>query len=86
MAYQALYRQWRPATFSMMVGQEAVVKTLRSQVASGRVAHAYLFCGSRGTGKTSAAKIMIATKRPNSSATMPKTKSVSAAATNCSRP
>ncbi len=58
MAYQALYRQWRPATFSMMVGQEAVVKTLRSQVASGRVAHAYLFCGSRGTGKTSAAKIM----------------------------
>ena len=58
MAYQALYRQWRPATFSQMVGQEAIVKTLRNQVASGRVAHAYLFCGSRGTGKTSTAKIM----------------------------
>ena len=41
-----------------MVGQEAVVATLRNQVASGRIAHAYLFCGSRGTGKTSAAKIM----------------------------
>ena len=58
MAYQALYRQWRPATFSEMVGQEAIVKTLRNQVASGRIAHAYLFCGSRGTGKTSSAKIM----------------------------
>ncbi len=58
MAYQALYRQWRPGTFSDMVGQEAIVKTLRNQVASGRIAHAYLFCGSRGTGKTSAAKIM----------------------------
>ena len=58
MAYQALYRQWRPPTFSQMVGQEAIVKTLRNQVASGRIAHAYLFCGSRGTGKTSAAKIM----------------------------
>ncbi len=58
MAYQALYRQWRPATFSQMVGQEAIVKTLRNQVASGRIAHAYLFCGSRGTGKTSTAKIM----------------------------
>ena len=58
MAYQALYRQWRPADFSAMVGQEAVVATLRNQVASGRIAHAYLFCGSRGTGKTSAAKIM----------------------------
>ncbi|MDO4483044.1 MAG: DNA polymerase III subunit gamma/tau [Clostridia bacterium] len=58
MAYQALYRQWRPADFSSMVGQETVIKTLRNQVASGRIAHAYLFCGSRGTGKTSTAKIM----------------------------
>lgn len=58
MAYQALYRQWRPATFSQMVGQEAIIKTLRNQVASGRIAHAYLFSGSRGTGKTSTAKIM----------------------------
>ncbi len=56
--YQALYRVWRPATFSDMVGQEAVRKTLRNQVRTGRIAHAYLFCGSRGTGKTSAAKIM----------------------------
>ncbi len=58
MAYQALYRQWRPISFADMVGQEAIVKTLKNQVASGRIAHAYLFCGSRGTGKTSAAKIM----------------------------
>ena len=58
MAYQALYRQWRPADFSSMVSQEAVVSTLRNQVTSGRIAHAYLFCGSRGTGKTSTAKIM----------------------------
>lgn len=56
--YQALYRKWRPQTFSEMAGQEAVIRTLRHQVAAGRVAHAYLFCGSRGTGKTSAAKIM----------------------------
>ena len=56
--YQALYRVWRPRTFSDMVGQEAIVRTLRNQVSSGRIAHAYLFCGSRGTGKTSAAKIM----------------------------
>ena len=58
MAYQALYRQWRPTDFSSMVGQEAVVATLRNQIAAGRIAHAYLFCGSRGTGKTSTAKIM----------------------------
>ncbi len=57
-SYQALYRVWRPKTFSEMVGQEAVRKTLRNQVKTGRIAHAYLFCGSRGTGKTSAAKIM----------------------------
>ncbi|MDR3052205.1 MAG: DNA polymerase III subunit gamma/tau [Oscillospiraceae bacterium] len=58
MAYQALYRQWRPARFADFVGQEAVIAILRGQVVSGRVAHAYLFCGSRGTGKTSAAKVM----------------------------
>ena len=58
MAYQALYRQWRPKTFSQMVGQEAILDTLRHQVQTGHVAHAYLFCGSRGTGKTSTAKIM----------------------------
>ena len=58
MAYQALYRQWRPRDFSHMVGQEAIVETLRHQVETGRIPHAYLFCGSRGTGKTSAAKIL----------------------------
>lgn len=58
MAYQALYRQWRPLKFEHVVGQEAVVKTLRRQVETGRIAHAYLFCGCRGTGKTSLAKIM----------------------------
>ena len=58
MAYQALYRAWRPKTFSEMVGQEAIVRALSNQAAGKRVAHAYLFCGSRGTGKTSAARIM----------------------------
>ena len=58
MAYQALYRQWRPQTFSAVVSQEAVITTLRNQVMNGRIAHAYLFCGSRGTGKTSTAKIL----------------------------
>jgi len=58
MAYQALYRQWRPTDFSSMVAQEAVIATLRNQITTGRIAHAYLFCGSRGTGKTSTAKIM----------------------------
>ena len=56
--YQALYRRFRPQTFSDMVGQKAIVRTLRNQVRTGRAAHAYLFCGSRGTGKTSAAKIL----------------------------
>lgn len=58
MAYQSLYRTYRPQTFSQMVGQDAIVRALRNQAARQRVAHAYLFCGSRGTGKTSAARIM----------------------------
>ena len=58
MAYQALYREWRPKKFSQMVGQKAIIETLRNQVALNRIAHAYLFCGSRGTGKTSTAKIL----------------------------
>ena len=57
MAYQALYRRYRPQRFSDFVGQEAIVRTLSAQVMSGRIAHAYLFCGTRGTGKTSAAKV-----------------------------
>ena len=56
--HQVLYRQWRPLTFASMVGQELVVNALRNQVRTGRLAHAYLFCGSRGTGKTSTAKIL----------------------------
>ncbi|MCI6377762.1 MAG: DNA polymerase III subunit gamma/tau [Clostridiales bacterium] len=58
MAYQALYRKWRPQTFEQVLGQTATVKTLRRQVEAGRIAHAYLFCGCRGTGKTSMAKLM----------------------------
>ena len=57
MSYQALYRAWRPQTFCEIVGQDAVVRTLQRQVETGRVAHAYLFCGTRGTGKTTAAKV-----------------------------
>lgn len=55
--YQALYRKWRPMTFGETVGQEHVSDTLKNSIASDRIAHAYLFCGTRGTGKTSTAKI-----------------------------
>ena len=58
MAYRALYREWRPKDFTHVVGQNAVIDTLRNQVKTRRIAHAYLFCGSRGTGKTSTAKIL----------------------------
>lgn len=58
MGYTALYRKFRPLTFSEMVGQEHITKTLRNQIMSNRVGHAYLFNGGRGTGKTSAAKIL----------------------------
>ena len=56
--YQALYRKYRPQTFDDMVGQLAVTQTLKTQLQSGRLSHAYLFTGSRGTGKTSSAKIL----------------------------
>ena len=56
--HQALYRLFRPRTFSEMVGQNVARNTLRNQVRSGKIAHAYLLCGTRGTGKTSAAKIL----------------------------
>ncbi|MBQ8599981.1 MAG: DNA polymerase III subunit gamma/tau [Clostridia bacterium] len=56
--YQALYRKYRPLTFSDVLGQEHIVKTLRAQIADGNISHAYLFCGTRGTGKTSCAKIL----------------------------
>ena len=56
--YQALYRKWRPRTFDDVVGQEHITETLKNQVASGRLSHAYLFIGTRGTGKTTCAKIL----------------------------
>ncbi len=56
--YQALYRKYRPQTFDDVVGQMAVSQTLKTQLLSGRLSHAYLFTGSRGTGKTSSAKIL----------------------------
>ena len=58
MAYRALYRQYRPAVFSEVIGQDHITTTLKNQVASDRPAHAYLFCGTRGTGKTSTARIL----------------------------
>ena len=57
MAYVALYRKYRPQTFSDMVGQENVTKILKNQIKTGKISHAYIFSGTRGTGKTSAAKI-----------------------------
>ena len=56
--YQALYRKWRPKTFSDVIGQSHITQTLRKQVAEGRTSHAYLFTGTRGTGKTTCAKIL----------------------------
>ena len=58
MSYVALYRKFRPRTFEEVKGQEHVTRTLRNQVRTGRLQHAYLFCGTRGTGKTSVAKIL----------------------------
>lgn len=55
--YTALYREWRPKVFEDLIGQDHLVRILRNQIISDRVAHAYLFCGTRGTGKTSTAKI-----------------------------
>ena len=57
MSYTALYRKFRPNVFAGVVGQDHIVKTLKNQMKTGRISHAYLFCGTRGTGKTSTAKI-----------------------------
>ena len=56
--YQALYRKWRPRTFDDVVGQEHITETLKRQLVTGRLSHAYLFVGTRGTGKTTCAKIL----------------------------
>ncbi len=57
MAYKAIYRKWRPMVFEDIIGQSHITKTLKNQIIENRVGHAYLFCGTRGTGKTTAAKI-----------------------------
>lgn len=57
MAYMALYRKWRPNDFDEVQGQDAIVRTLRNEILYDRIGHAYLFCGTRGTGKTSIAKL-----------------------------
>ena len=65
--YQVLYRKYRPQTFDDVVGQAGVTQTLKRQLTTGKLSHAYLFTGSRGTGKTSCAKILakaVNCKRP----------------------
>lgn len=57
MSYVALYREWRPKTFHEIIGQEHITRTLKNQIEQGRISHAYLFCGTRGTGKTTTAKV-----------------------------
>ena len=57
MAYKALYRTYRPQTFEEVAGQEHIVRTLKNALATGKIAHAYLFAGPRGTGKTTMAKL-----------------------------
>ena len=56
--YQALYRKWRPSTFDDVCGQDHITDILKYETAENRISHAYLFCGPRGTGKTSCAKIL----------------------------
>ena len=58
MSHQALYRKWRPITFDDVVGQQHITAALKAQVQTGRLSHAYLFTGTRGTGKTTCAKIL----------------------------
>ncbi|MCR4426612.1 MAG: DNA polymerase III subunit gamma/tau, partial [Firmicutes bacterium] len=58
MTYVSLYRKWRPQTFEEIIGQEHVRRTLRNAIAQGRISHAYLFAGPRGTGKTSTARVL----------------------------
>src|SRR3712207_2285767 len=58
MSTEVLYRKWRPHGFAGLVGQEPITRTIRNAVASGKIAHAYLFAGPRGTGKTSTGRIL----------------------------
>ncbi len=58
MSYTALYRRWRPRIFEEVIGQRHITDTLKNQIQSNNIAHAYLFSGTRGTGKTSTAKIL----------------------------
>ncbi len=58
MTYQALYRKWRPKNFAEIVGQQHVTRTLQNALNAGRISHAYLFCGTRGSGKTTTAKVL----------------------------
>ena len=63
MSYTAMYRRFRPTTFEEVKGQDAIVTTLKNQIRSDRIGHAYLFCGTRGTGKTSIAKCQLRASR-----------------------
>src|SRR5256885_16933119 len=58
MAYTVLARRYRSGTFDEVIGQDHIAQTLKKAITSGRIAHAYLFCGTRGTGKTSTARIL----------------------------
>jgi len=58
MEHQALYRKWRPKTFDDVVGQQHVTQTIKNEIKNNVCGHAFLFCGSRGTGKTSTARIL----------------------------
>ncbi|EKE27079.1 MAG: hypothetical protein ACD_4C00054G0001, partial [uncultured bacterium (gcode 4)] len=58
MAYQALYRKWRPIDFDEIIGQDHIVQPLKNQIVNKNIGHAYLFSGTRGTGKTSTAKVL----------------------------
>jgi DNA polymerase-3 subunit gamma/tau len=58
LSYQVLARKWRPQAFETVVGQDAITRTLRNALASGRIAHAYLFAGPRGIGKTTTARLL----------------------------